>query len=78
MESLLAIQVANGALRGILDSENCYIVAGRSTVDCGLGTYGGIWIVSKRGGEQLMHPSIALLSTPTSRRFLSVFPWVLL
>ena len=78
MERLLAIQVANGALRGILDSENCCIVAGRWTSDCGLGTYGGLWLVGKRGGEQLMPPSIALLSTPTSRRLLSVFPWVLL
>ena len=76
MASPLAI--ANGALRGILDSENCCIVAGRWTVDCGLGTYGGLWLVGKRGGEQLIPPSIALLSTPTSRRLLSVFLWVLL
>ena len=76
MASLLAI--ANGTLRGILDSEYCCVVAGRWTVDCGLGTYGRSWLVGERGGEQLMSPSIALLSTPTSRRLHSVFPWVLL
>ena len=76
MVSPLAIIIANGTLRGILDSENCCIVAGRWTSDCGLGTYGGLWLVGKRGGEQLMPPSIALLSTLTSRRLLSVFPWV--
>ena len=41
----------NGALRGILDSENCCIVAGRWTVDCGLGFYGGLLLVGKRDGE---------------------------
>ena len=76
MVSLLAI--ANGTLRGIQDSENCCIVASRWTAYCGLGTYGGLWFVGERGGEQLMPPSIALRSTPTSRRLLSVFPWVLL
>ena len=65
-------------IAGVLDSENCCIVSGRWTVDCGLGTYGGLWLVGKRDGEQLMPPSIALLSIPTSRRLLSVFPWVLL
>ena len=29
--------------------------------------------MGKRGGEQLMLPSIALLSAPTSRRLLSAF-----
>ena len=66
------LAVANGTLRGILDSDNCCIVVGR----CGLGTYGGSLLVGKRGGEQLMPPYIALLSPPTSRRLLSVFPWV--
>ena len=72
------LAIANGTLRGILDSESCCIVAGRWTVDCGLGMYGELWLVGKRGGEQLMLPPIALLSTPTSRRLFSVFPWVLL
>ena len=72
------LAMANGTLRGILDSESCCIVACRWTVDCGLGTYGGLWPVGKRGGEQLIPPSIALFSTPTSRRLLSVLPWVLL
>ena len=76
MVSLLAI--ANGTLRDIPDSDNCCIAAGRWTVGCGSGTYGGLWLVGKRDGEQLMPPSIALLSIPTSRRLLSVFPWVLL
>ena len=66
------LAIANGTLRGILDSENCCIVAGRWSVDCGLGMYGGLWLVGKHGGEQLKPPSIALLSTPTSRRLLSV------
>ena len=72
------LAIANGRLRGILDSENSGIVAGRWTVDCGLGTCEGLGLVGKSGGEQLMPPSIALLSTPTSCRLLSVFPWVLL
>ena len=76
MVSLLAI--ANGILRGILDSDNCCIVAGRWAAHCGLGTYGGLRLVGEHGGEQLMPPSVALLSTPTSRRLLSVFHWVLL
>ena len=72
------LAIANSTLRGILDSENCCIVAGRWTVDFSLGTYGRLWLVGKHGGEQLMPPSIALLSTTTSHRLLSVFPWVLL
>ena len=43
--------IANGTLRDILDSENCCIVAGRWTVDCGLGFYGGLLLVGKRDGE---------------------------
>ena len=70
--------MANGTLWGILDSENCFIVTGRWTVDCGLGTYGGLLLVGKRDEEQPMPPSIVRFSTPTSRRLLSVFPWVLL
>ena len=49
MASPLAI--ANGTLRGILDSENCCVVADRWTVGFGLGTYGGLRLVGKRGGE---------------------------
>ena len=72
------LAIANNTLRGILESENGCIVAGRRTVDCGLGTCGGLWLVGKRDGEQLMPPSIALLSTPTPHRLLSVFLSVLL
>ena len=45
---------------------------------CGLGRYGGLWLVGERGGEQLVPPSTHLFSTPTSLRLLSVFAWVLL
>ena len=45
---------------------------------CGLGRYGGLWLVGERGGEQLVPPSILLFSTLTSPRLLSVFAWVLL
>ena len=58
------LAIANGTLRGILVSENCCLVDGRWTVDRGLGTYGELWLEGKCGGEQLMPPSIALLSTP--------------
>ena len=72
------LALANSTLQAIVDSGKCCIVAGRWTVDCGLGTCEGLGLVGKSGGEQLMPPSIALLSTPTSRRLLSVFLWVLL
>ena len=68
------LAIANGTFRGILDSENCCIVPGRWTVDCGLGTYGGLWLVGRRGGEQLMPPihrtPLYTHLTPSSVRFL--------
>ena len=53
---------ANGTLRGILDNDNRCVVAGQWTVDCVLGTYGGLRLEGERGGEQLMPPSVALRS----------------
>ena len=73
-----SLAIANGTLRGILDSENRCVMADRWNVDCGLGMSEGLWPVGKRGEEQVMPSSNALLSAPTPRRLLSVFPWVLM